>query len=94
MKDEMEAFKDARGLEQIAKELRVPRPEDVTAFEWKCYGTEGNPFPCTATHARLIDRGKVKMLSSREHQIADLQGLIYCPFYCLSFGQTVGKWAE
>ena len=26
MKDEMEAFKDARGLEQIARELRVPRP--------------------------------------------------------------------
>jgi hypothetical protein len=26
MKDEMEAFKDARGFEQIAQELRVPRP--------------------------------------------------------------------
>ena len=26
MKDEMQAFKDARGFEQIARELRVPRP--------------------------------------------------------------------
>ncbi|MGH9777928.1 MAG: hypothetical protein ACRD5I_05910 [Candidatus Acidiferrales bacterium] len=26
MKDEMEPFKDGRGLEQIARELRVPRP--------------------------------------------------------------------